>query len=64
MFPELTNQSLIKIVLEIYKRNEVAESHSVCDTYFRMGVANALNSLCKEFGIDLVSEVKKEVRDA
>ena len=63
MFSKFTKQSLVKIVLEIYKRNEVAGSHSVCDTYFRMGVANALNSLCKEFGIDLVSEVKKEVQD-
>lgn len=63
MFDELTKQSLVKSALKIYRRNEVAESHSVCDTYFRMGVANALNSLCKEFGIDLVSEVKMEVQD-
>lgn len=58
MFTELTKQSLVKSALEIYRRNEVSESHSVRDTYFRMGVANALNSLCKEFGIDLVSAVK------
>ena len=46
MFDELTKQSLVKSALEIYRRNEVSESHSVCDTYFLMGVANALNSLC------------------
>ena len=63
MFDELTKQSLVKSALESYRRNEGSESHSVCDTYFRMGVANALNSLLKDFGIDLVSEVKMEVQD-
>ena len=58
MFGIISKKKLLEVAMELDRKEDTANARSKEDLFFKMGNANALNSVCSKFGLNLTEAIK------
>ena len=59
MFGIITKKNLLEVAMRIERNENTANAKDPQDLFYRMGEYNALNEVCRAFGVDLTSAIKE-----